>query len=288
MKVITYLSGNPVHDRVLNAFHNGIPVDLTITAETRHVSKGWAPADVAVVFGIGKKKVPVSWPRGKVCQGQLSTGKPLVVLETGYIHRGDGPDNHYAAGFNGLNGRADFRNQGVPGDRWNKLRVNIRGYRLFGQHILVCGQVPWDASVDHHDHLGWIRATVARLNNITGKPIIFRPHPLAQGVNYGLLKGATFSTKSLAEDLQDCHAVVTYNSNTGVDALLEGIPVFTDDDGSMVRAVSNHDIADIENPTQFDRAVWANDIAYTQWTPVEFERGLAWHHLFRPDRAIRI
>lgn len=295
MKVITYLSGNPVHDRVLKAFHNGIPVHSGLTAEMRDVHK-YVPSDIAVVFGIRKSKIPLSWPRGEIIQRMRAAKRPVVILETGYVKRGDGANDYYAAGLNGLNGRADFRNKDMALDRWQQLGVTIGPYRAnhlsnysaMPAHILVIGQVPWDASVDHHDHLGWIRSTIAKINAISGKPIIFRPHPLAQGVNYGLLKGAVISANTLADDLHYCHAVVTFNSNTGVDALLDGIPVFSDDEGSMVRAVSNHDLKDIDHPTEFDRTQWAADLAYTQWTVPEIERGWTWRHLFRPNKIIQI
>ena len=57
--ICVYLSGNPVHDRVLEAFAAGC--DGTLIRNFV-----WRPADVAVVFGIGKERVPLSWPRGKV------------------------------------------------------------------------------------------------------------------------------------------------------------------------------------------------------------------------------
>jgi hypothetical protein len=53
--VRVYLSGNPVHDRVLEAFYEGCP-------EEKKIIKNWRyePADIAVVFGIYKSKVPQS------------------------------------------------------------------------------------------------------------------------------------------------------------------------------------------------------------------------------------
>src|SRR5688572_29117795 len=110
-----YLSGNPVHDRVLRAFAEGCGGELV---------EGWQyePSKVAVVFGVYKSKVPISFPRGEIFQRQRKNNLDVVVLETGYINRGDGENHHYAAGFNGLNGRADFRNRNMPDDRAIQLR----------------------------------------------------------------------------------------------------------------------------------------------------------------------
>lgn len=282
MNVNIYLSGsNQVHDKVLRSFYAGVPVTQSLTAELRDVHKP-TPAEIAVVFGVRKEKVPLSYPRGEVIRRQLAAKKPVVVLETGYVKRGDGDDHYYAAGLNGLNGRADFRNRNMPGDRWAKLGVTLEPWRHRGGSIIVCGQVPWDASVQHHDHMGWIRQTVAKLNAYTTRHVIFRPHPLARNLNYGALPGAEISHKPLADDLDGAHAVVTFNSNTAVDSIIRGIPAFTTDPGSMAWEISDHDLSEIEKPNWYQREQWANNLAYTQWTMREMAQGWTWSHLFRP------
>lgn len=270
-----YLSGNPVHDRVLKAFYEGAEGEKKLIQGFKY-----EPSDVAVVFGVHKSRIRQSWPRGKVISQQRAKNLDVVVLETGYINRGDGENHHYAAGFNGLNGRADFRNKNMPAERWQKLGIKLNHFKR-GDKILLCGQVPWDASVEGSDHLAWLEETAWALKLKTQKPVIFRPHPLA---DLKPMKGCEHSRRHLAEDLKEAHAVVTFNSNTGVDALLAGKPVFTADHGSMVWSVSGHDIKDIDEPKyppDRDLAQWAFDLAYTQWTPEEMRKGLAWQHLFR-------
>jgi hypothetical protein len=281
MKIHVYLSGNPVHDRVLTAFYQGVDLTSGNTVQLLDVHKP-LPCDLAVVFGIRKEKVPLSYPRGEIIRRQREAGKPVVVLETGYIKRGDGPEDYYAAGLNGLNGRADFRNKGRATDRWNKLGVPLTPWSQHGIHILVCGQVPWDASVQHHDHIGWIRQTIAKINALTSRHIVFRPHPMARGVNYGPLHGCSISTQPIEEDLKGCHTVVTFNSNAAVDAVIAGIPAIAMDPGSMAWDVTEHDLTFVELPKRCDRDQWAADLAYTQWNLDEMSRGWAWSHLFRP------
>ena len=72
-----------------------------------------------------------------------------------------------------------------------------------------------------------------------------------------------------------------FNSNSGVEALLFGKAVFVADEGSMCWNVANRRIVDIETPQYLNRQQWANNLAYTQWTPDEMKQGLAWRHLFR-------
>jgi hypothetical protein len=263
-----YLSGNPEHDRVLKAFCQGAP-----DAKLRMVEE-YSPSDVAVVFGVFKKMVPISVHRGKIISRQKEHGLATVILETGYLNRGDGENNHYAAGLNGFNGRADFRNKDMPPDR---RLVELKPWKQ-GDKIMLCGQVPWDASCDFSDHEAWLEKTVRALHLHTDREIIFRPHPKCK---IPPLTGTTYSLNPLSQDLREAWAVVTFNSNTAVEAVIQGIPVFADDAGSMAMPVANVALSNIEDPWMPDRDQWLNDLCYTQWTPQEMREGKAWKHLMR-------
>ena len=266
-----YLFGNPNHDRVILAFYEGCPEPKQLIKDYQY-----EPSEVAVVFGVNKTRVPMSWPRGKVIARQRNENREVVVLETGYINRGEGETHHYAAGLNGLNGRANFRNQGMPDDRARRLGVELKPYNQ-GEDIVLCGQVPWDASVDSTDHVAWLKECAAKLRT-SPRPVVFRPHPSA---SLPPIKGCKYSKKPLSDDLRNAWAVVTFNSNSGVEALIEGVPVFAFDEGSMVWSVCNRSLSDIESPCLPDRKQWLNDLCYAQWTLDEMKEGLAWKHLFR-------
>lgn len=271
MSVRVYLSGDPVHDRVLKAFYEGVQAEKKLVE-----GFDYEPSDVAVIFGVYKSKVRRSWPRGKVFRQQREKKLDVVVLETGYLNRGDGEDCHFAAGFNGLNGRADFRNKNMGPERWELLGVQLRPYSR-GEKVILCGQVPHDASVDHTDHKQWIVETAQKLRAITTRPVVFRPHPLFP---LPAINGCEYSKRPLAEDLATAHCVVTFNSNSGVEALVEGKTVFAADEGSMVFELANKKL-DIENLAYQNRQQWARNLAYCQWTPAEMREGMAWKHLFR-------
>ena len=272
-----YLSGNEVHDKVIRAFYDGCPVEKVMV-------KGWGykPSDIAVVFGVHKSKVPVSWPRGEIFRQQRQNKLDVIVLETGYINRGAGETHHYAAGFNGLNGRADFKNKGMPSDRSDKLRkaslLHCLNWKVDGEKIILCGQVPWDASVDHSDHVQWLKKTAGKIQSVTERTIVFRPHPLA---TLPPLEGCEYSTEKLEYDLEDAHCVVTFNSNSGVEALIRGVPVIACDEGSMAWSIVGSDLRLVETPKHPDRAQWLNDLSYAQWSLEEMRSGEAWRHLLR-------
>lgn len=267
-----YLSGDPVHDRVLKAFYDGASGEKKLVEGFQY-----EPSDTAVIFGVYKSKVRKSWPRGKVFRQQRENKKDVIVLETGYVRRGDGENHYYAAGFNGLNGRADFRNKSMGVERWAKLDVPLKPYSR-GNKVILCAQVPWDASVEGSNHPAWVLETAQKLKAMTPRPIVFRPHPLAP---LPPIKGLEYSQKPLAEDLKDAHCVVTFNSNSAVEALIDGKPVFAFDEGSMVWELANKNLGDLEEPRVPDRKQWAANLAFAQWTPAEMSEGHAWRHLFR-------
>jgi hypothetical protein len=72
---------------------------------------------------------------------------------------------------------------------------------------------------------------------------------------------------------------VTFNSNSGVEAALAGVPVFAFDEGSMVWEIANKTFDAIDNPQRPDRTQWLADLSYAQWTPREMREGKAWRHL---------
>jgi len=272
--VRVYLSGNEVHDRVLRAFHEGCGASKTLVTDWHY-----EPSDIAVIFGVYKSRVPVSWPRGRIFSQQRNNNLDVIVLETGYINRGDGENHHYAAGFNGLNGRADFRAVGMPDDRARLLGTSLKPWRAKGNHVILCGQVPWDASVDHSDHLSWLSATSQELQKRTKRKVIFRPHPLVKHLDK--IIESKWTTGPLADALEGAHAVVTFNSNAGVESTILGVPAICMDEGSMIWNIGSRTLNEIENPKMLDRAQWLNDLAYKQWTLDEMRAGLAWNHLFR-------
>lgn len=275
MHVRVYTGHDPVHNMVLRAFFDGCK------AKEKHLVpfEEYQPSDVAVVFGTFKKDIPASWRRGVVIEEQKKRKKPVVILDSGYVKRGSGVNAYYACGLNGLNGHADFKNKNMPPDRWQALGVPLLPWRKTGSHVVLCGQVPWDASVQHIDMIAWLHETAKLIRQNTDREIVYRPHPLAVKQSPARLPGCRTSVVALKEDLNNAWAVVTYNSNTGVDAILHGIPNFCLGTGSMTYGVSSRDLGLLERPfLPPHREQWAYNLAFTQWRPDEM--AAAWEHLF--------
>jgi hypothetical protein len=106
---------------------------------------------------------------------------------------------------------------------------------------------------------------------LTDRPIVYRPKP--NGIGARPIDGTVWGKGPLlAEALVGCHAVVAHHSNAAVDALLAGVPcVCPDGVASLLRAP---DLTEIEQPPMPDgREQWAYDLAWTQWSVEEIERG---------------
>lgn len=210
---------------------------------------------------------------------QKRHGKDYLVFERGYI--GD-RFKWTSVGFNGLNGHAEFHADNMPGDRWERIFGDewLKSWKHDGEHVLLCGQVPGDASIQHMNHGKWLRETADLCRQqFPDKKTLFRPHPVS--VKRGGLKkieGVETSTGSLAEDMAGAFCAVTYNSNSGVDAVLNGVPAVTMNKGAMAYNVTSHQVGEVVRP---DRTQWAYNMAYCQWTEEEIANGDAWDHLKR-------
>ncbi|HNT88271.1 MAG TPA: hypothetical protein PKL84_10445, partial [Candidatus Hydrogenedentes bacterium] len=90
---------------------------------------------------------------------------------------------------------------------------------------------------------------------------------------------------TFAEELGNAWAVVTYDSNAALEAMIAGVPVFTLGQ-SMIDACANKDLSKIESPLRPDRQQLMHWIAYTQYNPDEFKAGLPCKILIENDYAL--
>lgn len=216
--------------------------------------------------------------RHKIIRAQQAAGRDYLVMERGYI--GD-RFVYTSMGFNGLNGRAEFYAENMPGDRWEK---HFDGFLQSWQnkdtgYVLLIGQVGGDASLQGIDIRKWCQSAYDQIKSIDPDVRVrFRQHPIEEqrGVHWSI-KNAEKSISSLADDLLGARCCITYNSNTGVDAILAGVPTIAVDSGSMVYNLAAHEVT--LNPPKPDRTQWAYNMAYCQWTEEEIANGEAWEHL---------
>lgn len=274
------------HMQVLHAFYDGC-IETGIKPRLIPFSSSFRDdddIDYAVIFGTYKKALPWSEPRKRIMERQARFGKRTVVIDSGYVKR----EKYYMVGLDGLNGRADFRvpdimQDSMPGDRWEQLGVELKPKREDRKknHVLLCGQVPWDASVQDTDHLAWLQEMANKLTKATNRTVIFSRHPLSPKEIH--IRGVqNINIPCLDLWLKGCHVTVCFNSNSGVESVIAGVPTLSFDPGSMVWEISQHHIDSIEDPyfpEEEERRRWAHALAYCQWHIDEIKSGEAVKHI---------
>lgn len=207
------------------------------------------------------------WRGGK---RHYAAGKNVLVLERGYI--GD-RFKFSSVGLNGLNGRATFgETPQDDGERFHKFGV-LKPWNPAGEYVLLIGQVHGDASLQGRNLAPWYVDTAQQAAALYGLPVRFRQHPRERERRIiRKVPGTVTDTGSLEEALAGAAVVVTFNSNTGVDAMLAGKATVVFDSGAMAWPVAGKALGEEANP---DRQSWAYGLAWKQWAVEEIASGEA-------------
>jgi hypothetical protein len=195
--------------------------------------------------------------------------KPVIVLEVGGLER----YRTWKIGINGINQGSQFVQGPKDSARREKLGILLAPWRTNDGHILICSQHEkshqWAGQPSMAD---WVKNIVQQIRQYSERPITLRYHP-----RYKFpvdIPGITIdNSKSFEEELNTAHAVVTVNSNPGIEAAIHGVPIFVDP-SSWASPVGNFNFADIENPAKPDREQWLNDICWYEWTEEEMREGI--------------
>lgn len=234
----------------------------------------------------------------------IKSGKPFLVQESPNFrkYRDNGWQRLGWYSYKWTDGI--FGNKNSPPDRWKKF-VEMTGIRLKkwnspGDKIIIMGQKEGDSSLNNLYAKGmsftdWIQQTVNTIRTFTDREIIIRPHPrnLRAGlkgahsikgknikVSENIVAGGNQGGAGLEADLKRAHCVVTYNSLSAIESICEGIPTFALENGSMIWPIAHKNLSEIEKLNyNIDITQWCYDIAYTQWTFQEQEKGESWAHL---------
>lgn len=210
--------------------------------------------DAIAVFGL-------QWKGAWVLRDYMAQNIRVYVIDYGYIkrtnHAHDWRKGHWQISLNGLNNIVENDNA----DRFNALDIQIKevGGNPDG-YTLICTQTTGDAS-HGNDEAGiqkWVNEQWLKHEN----PIL-RPHPLQAELTYNkqTLNG------TLEQALSQSRLVVTMNSNTGHEALIQGVPVIA----TLPAAYSN---MTGELPSLKARTQYFQRVANSQWTWEEMRQGL--------------
>lgn len=252
----------------------------------------YEPSEIAILFGFHKNVNAGGRIRKIIYDEQGKLDKRLMVLERGFIKR----DEYHSIGWDGVNGRANFNNINRPNDRLKLLNIDIKPWRTDGSKVLICGQVPWDSNLQHlndgskkgidsvRGYLNWLGGLATQLVEYEGntREVVFRPHPLFKRKDYYkevIPEQVRWSEIDFQEDLKDAWACFAFNSNSVVEALIEGVHGFAFDQGSVAFQHANKRLKFLKKPHKFDREQWLSEVAYAQWNLEEISQGLFWKAL---------
>ena len=199
---------------------------------------------------------------------QKLLGGEVCILERGYV--ADRFEWTSVSFGGGLNGRGVFRGPFDDRARWcqhfdgllKPWKSSPDGYPLLME------QVPGDMSLRGVNIDNFY--TDARH---AFKHVKTRKHP---NLKPSAGNAFTAAQQSLQADLADAAFVITWNSNSAVDAVLAGVPAIAMDQGSMAWDVTGHSLS---VPPLPDRTAWTAALAWKQWSRDELESGYCWDHV---------
>jgi hypothetical protein len=247
--------------------------------------------------GPGKYDVAITIECGglvrTIHQDMKRLGRTYLAIHDSYLMR-RGKNRYYGVTRNGVYASGEhIPIHSAPSWRWTLLGQTLAPWRTKGKHILIADR-PYKAENGCEDIEPWIRQALPILRNITKRPIKVRTHPaqkdsikkfdlyrdawIESGGRLNRIEYSNGSESPLEHDLLNAWTLITYNSNSSIDAVIAGIPVFTGHP-MMVDPVGNKDLQYIEYPRMEDRQPWANWLAWCQWTEEEMRRGLPWMSL---------
>lgn len=236
----------------------------------------------------------------------LNTQLPFLVCEEGAMRQ---LPNYKRWGWTSYkNGIGNFNNSNVDNSRWLKIQketgIRFAEWNSPGDNILIMGQLEGDSALIEMYNVGYktfddyILDQIKQIRHYTDRPIVIRPHPLSATTlyeeeklindiykNISVSKNYSSTTTlnggaGLQEDLNNAYCVITYSSNSCVEAIEKGIPIYTLSSTSSAYDIGHKDISQIENlDYSIDISTWCNKIAYTIWNSKEIANGDMWEHL---------
>ena len=172
--------------------------------------------------------------------------------------------------------------QKVPLDRYEKyFNRDIKKWNKDGGKILVLP--PTNAIANFFGVQSWLSDTLKVLKDNTDRTIDVREKPYNPKIatdHVGATVKVDQPTKHQGQiRWEDYFATVTYNSNTMVASLENGVPVFCDSINSAAAPISETDFTKIETPKYGDRIALFGSLAYNNWSLAEMADGTAWRML---------
>lgn len=233
---------------------------------------------------------------GKIHDFCYKIGTPFIGLADPFIkENSELPNCPYSIARNGIIGEGQYMpisSTIIDESRWNNFGLQLSPWKLNknGHIVVALGE-----DIRSNLMMPWHLKIVSSLLDLTNKKIIIRTHPkwdkrlidpFYKLFEFMLNKYNNRLFFILGQDvllddhLDNCYAVVSYQSNTLVESVIKGIPILC---GGGNESISNtmgiHNVRDINNIIMPNRERWCHWLAWCQWRPSEMETGKPWECL---------
>lgn len=244
-------------------------------------------ADVAVIWSIlfaGRMA-----PNREVWKHYNERKRPIIVLEVGALRR----EETWRVGIGGINNGAEFANKdNLEPDRVSKFGIELKPWIEDNQFITIATQRPdshqWSTMPTVETY---VQNAVNNIRLHTEKDIVIRPHPRDRITDFNKIakenKNVYFDVpKSIGDGdkvnfndiLARSYCVVNHSSNPALEAVINGINVFTGTQ-SFAYPMSMKHWGDLNNPPHLDRNLWLQQLTHIEWWPEEIAEGKPWNRL---------
>jgi len=196
-------------------------------------------------------------------------GAKVIIVENGFFGRDFNGTEWFAMAQNQHNGAGTWPDLGV--DRWAGLGIDLAPWRRSGDDIVLLATRHMGSNITREPP-GWLAETKRQLKERTKRVVRVRAHPGPQ---------AAVPKVSLADDLANAHAVVTWGSSAGLKALAMGVPCFS---GfyKWIGASCTYPLShDLEDPWSGDRLPMFRRVASAMWALEDIKSGAAFKALLK-------
>ncbi len=241
------------------------------------VTFNYKEADVIITFGLT--------PHSIMHDRARADNKPNVLVDFGYWDRHSpvkSPKNHYRFSVRDHHPDKYILRMTENNKRFSYYKKKILPWNKKGKYILVGDIGRKSYAFLGMEYQSWSKRAIKTIQKHTNKPIIYRPKPSNNTPIVDLdIPNVKFSNpqeERVQVPLLDTFAVVTYYSNVGCDALLAGVPIFTEEGAAKNMGLQN--LTQIKTPYYpTNREQFFANLSYCQWSVAEMAQGDPWYHL---------